>query len=564
MLTTRKDSNKDKNIDLFGNDDEWRSAMKISMTPQNSTEDNSISDEQLKKKEIADMKLNKAISEFVETEKSFIKSLQLIADIFTIYYAANREACEQLAEINCNFQAFKDFIYDLSPLLLSGKNFIEIAERANAIGNIREKIKCFTALLNSNLYKKHLANIERVVPYTSLIQYYFSTEKGQLLEAALQKISKPAITTQSIFSYVIMPVQRIPRYILLLKEIINNSHISLQDKKDIQQLTEVLILTEISGRTIDESIKDEDLSADKANDLIDKLITKALKIESSSDSNIKINPIILLKLIRYAKAHDKNMLACLKLLEFRSRKKQKYDFQLGDKGKIDISNLQSFNSQKVDHKSIAQLEDELDKLATLYTITNTLLVNNSRDFNAWARSKNLAELNEEERYFVAKLSKASKMWQIHIAKVISLHQEIKKEIKQNQFVPHAAPVPTSSPDIAQEKPGKLPNPSPSSSVTRVERVEREEDGMPLIDPLLNQPITKIIGLRSSLSSSDALDTLNELSISKSNPSSPSSKERKANYLSVSTMWKRADKHYKSSSQGDEDRSPVMSSSLTQR
>ncbi|ELP86094.1 FYVE, RhoGEF and PH domain containing protein, putative [Entamoeba invadens IP1] len=154
------------------------------------------------------MKRTNVVNEIVSTEESYAKVLQTIEDVYvTPLTESNILSKDEITILFCN----------LETLLKGAKSFAE---------QLKERLKEFE--VNDNIADVFLLNKEIFKQFSQYIQNY---DKASLLFDGLQKKKKfeefceqqmndPRCNNANLPTFLISPVQRIPRYILLMREYI--------------------------------------------------------------------------------------------------------------------------------------------------------------------------------------------------------------------------------------------------------------------------------------------------------------------------------------------------------
>eukprot|EP00026_Physarum_polycephalum_P005163 Phypoly_transcript_05192.p1 GENE.Phypoly_transcript_05192~~Phypoly_transcript_05192.p1 ORF type:complete len:553 (+),score=94.81 Phypoly_transcript_05192:104-1762(+) len=155
--------------------------------------------------------------EIVETERSYVKNLQILCEAF--------------------LQPLKDSAASTNPILSTNeiKDIFGIIEvivnfHATLLGELDERMKRWDAsMCMGDIFAKNNAFFKMISTYvngynTALMTYCHCKSKNKAFSQFLEKTAATTSTLLDLQSYLIMPVQRLPRYVLLLTELVKYSN----------------------------------------------------------------------------------------------------------------------------------------------------------------------------------------------------------------------------------------------------------------------------------------------------------------------------------------------------
>jgi len=168
-------------------------------------------------------KRDKIVKEIVETEETYVKSLN---DLMKIYHEPllNSPYLKQ-EEVDFIFSGLPTIIAVNEELLKSLHEKMKVWKNDDTIGNVMLKLIPFLGL-----YRQYLRNYDharQIISDKKRKQPRF----GDFLEEVKQTNGSTAL---SLISFLIMPIQRIPRYKLLLRELVKYTPESHPDAEDLQ------------------------------------------------------------------------------------------------------------------------------------------------------------------------------------------------------------------------------------------------------------------------------------------------------------------------------------------
>lgn len=176
--------------------------------------------------EEVDMTRRKVMAELIDTEKSYVDALNVLAVAFV-------EPLKRDLNVNTkDLQVFQD---------------LEVIKKLNT-DFYNELKKCSTEVQVCHLFRQRASSFRLYVNYINnyeqATQKLTSPELKPFLRQCSQKLKELELRQVEILSYLIQPVQRIPRYQLLLQEMLQNTHHTQKELKGfmeetIQQITNV-------------------------------------------------------------------------------------------------------------------------------------------------------------------------------------------------------------------------------------------------------------------------------------------------------------------------------------
>jgi hypothetical protein len=169
----------------------------------------------------------KVANEIYETEKTYVKSLQFIfTDFITVLRSStNKEPILTSEELNDIFSYWEVILKCHNSLLKS------IEERINNWDNFPHLGDIFlNKIAFIKLYKHYVNNFDKSIAAIKQMK-----EKNIRFKEFLQNLEGTSkMNGLNLQAYLILPVQRIPRYVLLLKDILKNTVESHPDRKNLE------------------------------------------------------------------------------------------------------------------------------------------------------------------------------------------------------------------------------------------------------------------------------------------------------------------------------------------
>lgn len=161
----------------------------------------------VKEKEIRE----KVAMELLETERSYVEKLNTLVEVFEVpFREANILSNDQFVHIFSNLDVIRNFntilLKDLEQII---SNWTSNSLLGGVFLQMADFLKLYTTYINN---------------YTSALQTISFCKQSSVFTALLEKCeSSPRCEALNLPSLLIMPVQRIPRYILLLTELLKHT-----------------------------------------------------------------------------------------------------------------------------------------------------------------------------------------------------------------------------------------------------------------------------------------------------------------------------------------------------
>ncbi|ELP88827.1 Rho/RAC guanine nucleotide exchange factor, putative [Entamoeba invadens IP1] len=163
------------------------------------------------------------VNEIYTTEDSYVKSLKICVDVYMAYFASCPDTTESTqTEIFLYLQE----VLNIATAFLA--DMTEYKQKGSLSDSVGECFQRFIPFLK--VYKLFIGNNE--VCLGSIAKLEKSEEATAYLEQCRLKIEGPS--QQPLRSLLIMPVQRIPRYVLLIKDLLKNTDESHKDHKTLE------------------------------------------------------------------------------------------------------------------------------------------------------------------------------------------------------------------------------------------------------------------------------------------------------------------------------------------
>ena len=174
------------------------------------------------------------LHEFLETERTYVKGLELISEYFIIPLKQNPAqngvtvdfVQSTFGELSIIYNVNRNFLQQLEQIISenSDNNTIEI-ELANVLVPWAEAFKLYVPYVNN--FRKIMDNISNEQSRNSQFRSFVSEK----LDIIGQKIG----TSTQISSILITPIQRLPRYKMLFEAIVEKSNSDNQEKNKMLQ-----------------------------------------------------------------------------------------------------------------------------------------------------------------------------------------------------------------------------------------------------------------------------------------------------------------------------------------
>eukprot|EP00457_Paulinella_chromatophora_P001973 gb/GEZN01001976.1/.p1 GENE.gb/GEZN01001976.1/~~gb/GEZN01001976.1/.p1 ORF type:complete len:866 (-),score=130.92 gb/GEZN01001976.1/:117-2495(-) len=175
-----------------------------------SAQEDGLSSSQIKLKQKKAITAQKVQQEILQTEKSYVKALMLLVSKYIKPLAEEAATLgikpEQLKVLSSNIEA-------LTKMHMNLRNELDKApeQAATILHKYAPMFKIYIEYLNG--YDPMLQVMNKLTMKSDRVSKFFQSVR--------EEIEKE--TGQNLFSYLIMPVQRVPRYVLLLKELQRNT-----------------------------------------------------------------------------------------------------------------------------------------------------------------------------------------------------------------------------------------------------------------------------------------------------------------------------------------------------
>eukprot|EP00455_Lapot_gusevi_P042289 TRINITY_DN4993_c0_g1_i3.p1 TRINITY_DN4993_c0_g1~~TRINITY_DN4993_c0_g1_i3.p1 ORF type:complete len:458 (+),score=111.70 TRINITY_DN4993_c0_g1_i3:96-1469(+) len=224
LLVTKKDTPPAQRPDSSSNDEhksettDQVSSSSTSSSP--STEEETLDPVAIEKARKREFLRGKALDEIITSEENYVRSLRNLVELYIqpLEEQAQQEdgwiSMEEVAGIFSNVQILANFHFHFLADLKT-KPILEVFLK------LSDFLKMYTQYVNS---------------YDSCLQTLSSLKNNSDLQQFLQRQRQhPQALNLDITSFLIAPVQRIPRYALLLREVIRNTDPSHPDYERLQQ-----------------------------------------------------------------------------------------------------------------------------------------------------------------------------------------------------------------------------------------------------------------------------------------------------------------------------------------
>ena len=202
------------------------------------------------------------LNEIVSTEQAYVMHLEAFTRMLMKPIVAS--AYDKTIEPNLNLkpEQVKNLFSNIDQLFAIAINFLEDIKSNSPVNeSIDVRIAGFASVLDKyapsfKMYTMYTANFNQ--SKTTLEELRSNSKYGEFQDFLDVASLSSACKGNNLESYLIMPVQRVPRYILLLKQLLLDMEkldATVSNKQSIELLTNALKKLEDSASTINESIR---------------------------------------------------------------------------------------------------------------------------------------------------------------------------------------------------------------------------------------------------------------------------------------------------------------------
>jgi len=195
---------------------------------------------------------NELLREILSSEKNYLHHLEIL---YKVYYKPIKDSASKDAEPILTNNQITDIFYTFQIILSISTVFTNDLEKKMDKWPTVQIGECFLKI--APLLKVYSGYINN---YNNAITAIETAKKGTKFTAFLDK-TKNDVTSmketegRDLNSYLIMPIQRIPRYALLLKDLVK---FTLPEHVDLKKITEALVTIEKIAKEIDENKREHE------------------------------------------------------------------------------------------------------------------------------------------------------------------------------------------------------------------------------------------------------------------------------------------------------------------
>ncbi|BFU25671.1 Rho guanine nucleotide exchange factor, putative [Entamoeba histolytica HM-1:IMSS-B] len=207
------------------------------------------------------------VNEMFDTEKSYVNSMEICIKGYYEPLIQSGHSVAPADKVNAVFLHFQSVLSINKELL---KNMTELKEKGELSTRLGEAFSQFIPMMN--VYKLFLGNSDTSLQF--LVELEKSSKFNDILD--LLRSHLPGDNQLDLRSYLIMPVQRLPRYKLLLTDLIKHTDDDFVDKpKLIDALDKISKLATLVNEVIKERSRNQKLLelVDKIEGLSHELVT---------------------------------------------------------------------------------------------------------------------------------------------------------------------------------------------------------------------------------------------------------------------------------------------------